>query len=135
MKLPKILLLILTLFLTVSCFEKNSNEANEVFELWSGNEPKNVNVKNGKYWRSSHFTLEYIVYLDFQTSKDWIEKFKKENRLEIQKSKTLNLPSDAPSWFVPKSGFTCYSQKGFNQGSLYFFNEETGEVLLYEIQL
>ncbi len=135
MKLTKSLLFILILLLTVSCLEKNSNNANEAFELWSGNAPKNIEVRNGKYWRSSHFTYEYIVYLDFQASDNWIEEFKKQNDLEIQKSKSIDLPSDAPIWFTPKPGFACYSPKGFNQGSLYFFNNKTNEVLLYEIQL
>ncbi|AWI26854.1 hypothetical protein [Flavobacterium pallidum] len=114
MKLTKSLFFILILFITVSCFEKNSNEANEVFELWSGNLPNDIEVRNGKYWRSSHFTYEYIVYLDFQATENWIEKFKKQNSLEIQKSKTVNLPSDAPIWFLPKPGFTFYCPKGFN---------------------
>jgi len=45
------------------------------------------------------------------------------------------MPYDAPEWFAPKVGQKVYIEKGITQGSMYFVNEETGEVFLYEIQL
>ena len=122
------------LLLLFSACAKKSEDAATAFKLWSLSEPKGIKVNHGQYWRSAHFTLEYIVYLDLKASKNWIKNFKSQNNLQLETSKKIILPEDAPDWFEPKIGFTTYTRKD-RQGSLYFFNEETDEVLLYEIQL
>lgn len=131
--MSKIAPIFFLLFLFSACAKK-SEDAATAFKLWSGSEPKGITVRHGSYSRSPHFTLEYTVYLDLKTSKNWIDAFKKENNLQLETSKKIILPENAPDWFEPKIGFTTYTRKD-GQGSLYFFNEKTDEVLLYEIQL
>ncbi len=129
------LLIVFISFLFTSCMEKKSNDPNEVYKLWSGNEPTNdIKVINGKYWSSTHFTYEYETYLELKTSTEWLNKFIKENKLKVATS-SIDLPYDAPNWFDPKLGLKAFVPSGFSQGSIYFVNMKTGYILFYEIQL
>ena len=38
---------------------------NEAFKYWAGEEPwEAIDVKNGQYWWSNHFTKEHIMYME-----------------------------------------------------------------------
>jgi hypothetical protein len=132
----KIFITLLLIGITLcSCMEKETENPEEVYELWSGNEPdKEIKIINGKYWQSAHFTREYEVYLEMVTSPIWLKEFIKQNNLKTQSAQTLNLQYDAPSWFNPKLGLKAYVPSGFNQGSIYF-DLKIGYVLFYEVQL
>lgn len=118
----------------LSCGKKSS-EPNESFELWSNHEvPSDFKIYNGQYWKSSHWSYEYITFLHFKAPTNWIDDFIKLNDLQIATGEYC-MPYDAPECFAPKVGQKVYIEKGITQGSMYFVNEETGEVFLYEIQL
>ena len=120
----------------ISCSEKNSENPEEVYSLWSGSKPRNeIKLINGKYWQSSHFTKEYEMYLELVASKNWISEFIKQNDLKVLTSTSIDLPSNAPSWFKVKPGFKSFIPSGFSQGSIYFLDDKTGYMLIYEIQL
>nr|WP_315154521.1 hypothetical protein [uncultured Flavobacterium sp.] len=134
MKLLKTILSVTLIFTFLSC-GKESFDAKESYELWAFEDvPDDVEVINGQYWKSSHWTYEYITFLSLKAPKNWIDKFVKQNNLTIAKG-NYSMPPEAPSWFVPKVGQKVYIEKGFSQGSMFFINEETGEVLIYDIQL
>ena len=120
----------------ISCFEKNSENPDEVYLLWSGTKPTDeIKLINGKYWQSSHFIREYEMYLELIASKNWLSEFIKQNDLKLLTSTSFDLPPDAPSWFKVKPGFKVFTPSGFSQGSIYFIDEKTGYMLIYEIQL
>src|SRR5688500_8435827 len=99
----KQLLTILLLLLLFSCSEKISSDAEECYRLWSGiKPPKEINVVNGSYWQSAHFTKEYILFLEIKANDYWIKQFIKENKLVPANDKWAQ-PNKTPSWFVPTS--------------------------------
>jgi hypothetical protein len=133
MKLKHFIILFLPLVF-LSC-GKESSDAEESFELWARHSvPGNFTIIDGQFWKSPHWTYEYITYLHFRAPKKWIDEFIKSNDLEIAVG-NHEIPDEAPDWFVPEVGQKVYVEKGFTQGSMYFVNEKTGEVLFYEIQL
>ncbi len=120
----------------ISCSEKNSENPEEVYYLWSGTKPTNeIKLINGKYWQSSHFTREYKMYLELIASKNWLSEFIKQNDLKLLTSTSIDLPPDAPGWFKAKPGFKVFVPSQFSQGSIYFLDDKTGCMLIYEIQL
>lgn len=109
--------------------------ANETFTYWAGEEPwEGIEVLNGEYWESSHFTKEYIMYMEVIVPKEMALEFINDpyNKLELTEGK-VSFPSDAPDWFKPMKD--CKVYKSGQQGSLYFINIETGHLFLYEIQV
>lgn len=102
----------------------------ETFRYWADAEPTaDTQVLNGQYWSSSHFTKEYIMYLELRTP--WAKDFPHDNGLE-RTDYELQIPTDAPAWFIPPDGFEIW--KG-SQGSRYFIDPETGHMFIYEVQL
>jgi len=135
-RLKLFLIFIFLGFSLISCSEKNSVNPEEVYYLWSGTKPTNeVKLINGKYWQSSHFTREYQMYLELIAPKNWISEFIKQNDLKLLTSTSIDLPVDAPVWFKVKPGFKAFVPSGFSQGSIYFLDDNTGYMLIYEIQL
>lgn len=133
MKFRYIIIIFLPLIF-LSCGKK-SNDANESFELWTNHSvPKDIEVINGQFWKSPHFTYEYITFLHFKAPKKWVKEFIKINDLKIS-TESQTLPEDVPKWFAPYVGQKVYIPAEFSQGSMYFVNERTGEVFFYEIQL
>lgn len=127
--------IILFLFLFTSCIERNSDDPNEVYKLWSGREPeKEIKITKGQYWQSAHFTLEYRMYMELYATCEWLKEFIKINNLKAHTS-SINLPYDAPTWFSPKIGLQAFSSSEYTQGSIYFIDFKTGYLLFYEIQL
>lgn len=48
----------------VGCFEKSTTDPVKTYQYWAGEKPgKEVQVLNGRYWESAHWTKEYIMYL------------------------------------------------------------------------
>lgn len=122
-------------FLFTSCIEQNSDDPNEVYQLWSGREPeKDVKILNGQYWQSAHFTLEYKMYMELYTTPEWLKEFIKINKLEVHTSE-IYLPDNTPTWFSPKMGLKAFSSPEDVQGSIYFIDFKTGYLLFHEIQL
>tara|TARA_R100000951_G_C2630931_1_gene177627 strand:- start:547 stop:969 length:423 start_codon:yes stop_codon:yes gene_type:complete len=130
---------ILFLFVTKVSFGQDKEGvhygANETFKYWAGEEPwEGIDVKNGQYWSSAHFTKEYIMYMEVIVPKDMALSFVNDeyNKLELVEGK-INLPDDKPDWFKPPKDFKVY--KRGSQGSLYFIDLDTGYMFIYEIQL
>jgi len=132
----KILISILTILSLVSCSEINTTNPTETYKYWSGtNAPSDLELLNGQYWQSSHWTREYIMYLKFKPSDTWWNEFIQQNQISINKGDRIML-SDAPTWFNPTENSTRFGgNNDFDQGSIYFRDSLTGVCYIYEIQL
>ncbi len=119
-----------------SCIEINSTHPNESFTHWAGFTPSDsLEVLEGAYWQSAHWTKEYIVYLKLKPSKKWWNDFIQSNALSRTREK-WQAPDDAPTWFTPNKQSIMYnSGEEFSFGSRYFRDSLTGECYIYEIQL
>jgi hypothetical protein len=129
-----ILLLAILITSISSCREKNTEDPNEAYELWGGEVPKGVEVIHGKYWQSSHWSKEYIMYLELKASRLWRNEFIKQNNL-VENKEPKSIPSDAPNWFKPGKNYRSLTLPGFSQGSIYYEDTITGQMFIYEIQL
>lgn len=134
--LKRLLMLLLTIFMFMGCSEENSNDAHQTYKYWAGiKPPDDLELMEGKYWQSAHWTKEYIMYLKFKPTKIWWEEFLKQNNFSENTDQWIE-PSDAPSWFKPSVSSIIYGTKdSFDQGSRYFRDKVTGVCYIYEIQL
>lgn len=134
--LTKIIILVGIGLVFQSCSSIKTNDSNDSYYYWAGQKPpKEVKVINGKYWRSAHFTLEYIFFLEANVSKDWIEDYIEINDLVIDSSE-FNLPNNKPNWFQPNKDYLQYKlNTDFDQGSRYFIDSLNSKIYIYEIQL
>jgi hypothetical protein len=132
---PIFIALVLIVISLTSCSEIKTSDAKETFKYWAGtNPPADIELLNGQYWQSSHWTKEYIMYLKLKPSKIWWDEFVKQNSLVVDTTK-WSKPDDAPDWFEPTKDSKEYGQTGFSQGSQYFQDTTTGICYSYEIQL
>ncbi len=132
----KILLSILTILTFSSCSEIKTTNSTETYKFWSGtNAPSDLELLNGQYWQSSHWTREYIMYLKFKPSDKWWNEFIQQNRISTDKGDWI-MPGDAPTWFKPsENSIRFVGNSDFDQGSRYFKDTLTDVCYIYEIQL
>jgi hypothetical protein len=66
-KLKTFIFILLTIFLLTGCFEIKTTNPKETYKYWAGtNPPADFEFFNGQYWRSAHWTMEYIRdYIDY----------------------------------------------------------------------
>ena len=134
--MKKLALIIITLFFLTGCSGVKTTDPQEVYRHWSGSEaPKNLQLVNGQYWESSHWSREYIMYLKIRPTKTWEDEFINQNQLQIEKG-NWRKPTDSPTWFNPTDNAVMYSSADdLDQGSRYFRDTLTGDFYIYEIQL
>ena len=128
------ILSVMLAFCVSSCIEKKTNDPIEAYNLWGGEVPKEVKVIHGKYWQSSNWSKEYIMYLELIALPLWRSEFIKQNNL-VENKEESNIPADAPNWFKPGKKFRALVHSGFSQGSIYFEDTTTGKMFIHEIQL
>ena len=112
---PIFMALVLIVISLTSCSEIKTSDAKETFKYWAGtNPPADIELLNGQYWQSSHWSKEYIMYLKLKPSKTWWDDFVKQNSLTVDTTK-WSKPDDAPNWFEPTKNTKQYGQAGFAQ--------------------
>ena len=128
-------IIILSSFLLTSCSELSTADHIEADECCAGAKPTDeVNVLNGQYWQSGHWTKEYILYLKVKPAKKWWDEFVNQNNLQID-TDAWTKPSDSPDWFQLTGDIEVFKQSDDFNDSRYFRNKRTGECYIYEIQL
>ncbi len=132
----KTLVLILSIFILSSCSEIRTSNPKETYRYWSGTNPSSdLKLIKGQYWQSSHWTKEYIMYLEIKPKEKWWKEFLKQNNISIDKG-YWTMPNDAPSWFKPSEhSIRLKNESDFDQGSRYFKDTLTNVCYIYEIQL
>ncbi len=126
---------LLTVISLTSCSEIKTTDPKDTYTYWAGTKPpSDIELLNGHYWQSAHWTKEYIMYLKFKPTKLWWDEFLKQNYISEDKDE-WTMPSDAPAWFKPSDNSIRYGDgEDFNQ-SRYFLDNQTGICYIYEIQL
>lgn len=133
------LIIVLSFFLALAISEQSYGQddihygAEETFEYWAGAAPwEGIEVLNGQYWSSAHWSKEYILYMEVTVPVKMALDFIEDNHLKTVNDE-VKFPKEAPNWFHPSSAFKEY--KAGSQGSKYFINTETGHLFIYEVQL
>lgn len=118
----------------VGCSERTTDDPIESYRLWSGRTPStDVNVIHGRYWKSAHFTKEYILYMELKVSPKWRDEYLRQNAL-VQAEDKWVCPQDAPSWFKPPQNYRIWRLPQPYQRSR-VFEDGMGHMFIYEIQL
>jgi hypothetical protein len=130
MKPARLTLNLSFLFLILTgCFEKTTINPEEAYKYWAGQSPdKNSKVINGSYWQSSHWSREYVVYLEIQTTGSWRREFFKQNKLV--ECTDARYPDDAPFWFRPSMKYRVWKSVEFDQGSRYFEDSASNHIFM-----
>lgn len=135
MRLKKYVLLF-AISLLFSCFSRETNNPEQAYLYWSGSEPpEEIKLINGQYYQSPHFTLEYELFLEFQTNDTWFNDYVRINDLEKDTiGNDWSLWTKLPKWFYVDSSFQRYARDQHDEfeKSRYFYNPETGKCYIYE---
>jgi hypothetical protein len=104
--------LLCLIIILASCSVKTRN-AEKAFKYWSGSKPPDeIQMINGEYYRSPHFTLEYKLFLKFKTNRKWFNEFVKYNGLKPDTLHHHWKPHhELPDWFKPDSRYLVYAKK------------------------
>ena len=69
--------------------------------------PAEVKVVHSKFWRSNHFTYEFMYYFEIKATPEWRDAFMEKRGLKrvsasVARSFRTNIHSDdTPAWFAP----------------------------------
>ena len=121
------------LFIT-GCFSASTSDPEEAFRYWSGTDvPDNIQVINGQYYQSPHFTLEYELFLELRITEDWWAEFVATNGLERDhQNYDWQRWTELPDWFRPDKSFVMYSKNEKGDRSRYLFNPLVKTFYVYE---
>ncbi|ULC58545.1 hypothetical protein MBM09_11510 [Flaviramulus sp. BrNp1-15] len=113
-----------------------TKNAKKAFKYWSGNEPpEEIELIEGEYYQSPHFSLEYELFLKLKSNNRWFFEFVEYNKLEID---TINNDwsqwTTLPNWFKTDESYIIYAKDQNNEfdSSRYFINPESGICYIYE---
>jgi hypothetical protein len=131
----KLVITILFLTLLSGCAEQTTENAIQAYTLWAKEPPpKEVQLIHGRYWQSSHWTNEYVMYLELKASKSWRNEYIIQNNL-FEANDLVEIPDDAPVWFRPDKKYRTFKPKVYQQGSASYIDTVSGKVFIYEVQL
>ena len=104
-------------------------------------QPAEVRVVHSKYWRSNHFTVEYIYYFEVETTPAWKNRFFAKQNLkqvstETARSFRTNIHDDGtPNWFAPDpvGRYDVWDKAGYTGSA--WVDKTTGHIFFYDMQL
>jgi hypothetical protein len=139
------LILTITISILSGCTEINTADPFETYDYWMKDYiSEDVEILNGEYWESAHWSKEYVVYMKLKPSKKWWSKFKtaydltnhKIDEVGVEKAVIFEIDDPEwikkPDWFGPNLNSEVYGHFG---GSKYFWDSHNEILYVYEIQL
>jgi len=104
-------------------------------------QPAAVKAIHSKYWRSNHFTYEFIYFFEVEATPEWRDAFLKKKNLVLVSSpsarsfRTNNHSDDTPNWFAPDpvDNYDVWDKAGYF-GSVWI-NKTNGHIFFYDAQL
>jgi hypothetical protein len=111
------------------------------FRAFREQQPADVKVIHSKYWRSDHFTVEFIYYFEVEATPEWRDAFMKKRGLtqvspSVARSFRTNTHSDdTPGWFAPDPVelYDVWDRAGYF-GSVWIA-KTNGHIFFYDMQL
>lgn len=104
-------------------------------------QPSEVKVVHSKYWRSDHFTVEFIYYFEVEAAPEWRDKFLAKHNLKRVSSETArsfrtnNSGYETPDWFAPDpvGRYDVWDRPEYF-GSVWI-DKTNGHIFFYDAQL
>jgi hypothetical protein len=111
------------------------------YRAFNKEQPSEVKVIHSKYWRSAHFTLEFIYYFEVETTPEWRDAFLKKRSLGLvspstaRSFRTNNDSDTTPNWFASDTldHYDVWDKAGYF-GSVWI-NKTNGHIYFYDEQL
>jgi hypothetical protein len=104
-------------------------------------QPGDVKIVHSRYWRSNHFTEEFIYYFEVEATAEWRDAFLKNHGLtkvpsSVARGFRTNTDSEStPEWFAPEpvALYDVWDKAGYF-GSVWI-NKTNGQIHFYDAQL
>ena len=111
------------------------------YRAFNENQPSDVKVIHSKYWRSNHFTFEYVYYFELDAAPKWREAFFTKRNIKpvppanARSFRLDNHNDDTPVWFAPDldDRYEVWGIDGYI-GSVWI-DKTNGHIFLYEAHL
>jgi hypothetical protein len=112
------------------------------YRAFNEEQPAQVKVVHSKYWRSNHFTYEFIYYFEVEATPEWKDKFFEKHNIQRVSPSTAgsfrqNISSDdTPNWFAPDpvDRYEVWDKAGYIFGS-FWIDKTNGHIFFYDAQL
>ncbi|MFT3911656.1 MAG: hypothetical protein QM737_19695 [Ferruginibacter sp.] len=134
---PNIIFVLLFFFIISipSCTVKKTENPAIAYKYWSGSKaPKEIELIHARYWESSHWSKEYIMYMELKAPTHWIQEYIEQNKL-IKAGNAKITANDIPAWFNPSAKSKIYTMADSTNRSVYYYDSLNHKLLIYEIQL
>ena len=117
------------------------DDANNWQRAFNAAQPAEIKVVHSKYWRSNHFTEEFIYYFEIEASAEWKAAFLKERALAMVSASEARSfragihSGETPDWFAPDPVglYDVWDQAG-RFGSVWI-SKANGHLYFYGMQL
>jgi hypothetical protein len=111
------------------------------YRAFNEEQPAEVKVVHSKYWRSDHFTVEFVYYFEVEATPEWREKFFAKRTIQpvspatARSFRTDTHSGDTPNWFAPDpvDNYDVWDKAGYF-GSVWI-DKTNGHIFFYDAQL
>jgi hypothetical protein len=111
------------------------------YRAFNEEQPAEIKVVHSKYWKSNHFTDEFIYFFEVQAMPKWKEAFLRKRNFELVSTssarsfRTNNHSDITPDWFAPDpvDKYDVWDTAG-SFGSVWI-NKTNGHMFFYDVQL
>jgi hypothetical protein len=111
------------------------------YRAFNEEQPADVKVVHSKYWRSDHFTVEFIYYFEVDATPKWRDTFFAKRDIKLvppataRSFRTDTHSDDTPGWFAPDpvDRYEVWDKAGYF-GSVWI-DKTNGHIFFYEAQL
>jgi hypothetical protein len=103
--------------------------------------PSQVKVIHSKYWRSNHFTYEFVSYFEVEATPEWRDEFLRRRGLAAvspstaSSFRTYNHSDGIPDWFAPDPVELYGVWDIMDHPGSVWINKATGHIFFSEEQL
>lgn len=113
---------------------------NDTWEKTFGEEkPKEIELLNSYFWKSSHWTYEFEVFLEMKYNQKWLLKIINDYEMEAYLDFSLDeigFVNEKPIWFTPKKeeNYIIFKSKKFEAVKI-FIDKKTNVIYFIFCQL
>ena len=113
-----------------------TDDPEEAFQYWSNSKvPEEIEVLEGYYYKSPHFTYEFEVFLKIKAEDAWVDELIERSNMSVDTvGNDWSGFTQLPAWFKPGKEASCYAldQHDIFDRTRIFKNSSTGICYIYD---
>lgn len=122
--MKKLLIILAFILFFASCGGTYENDNSTWEKVFGEEKPNDVVLKNSFFWKSSHWTYEFEVFLEIEYNQKWLQKIVDEFQFELyEKSDAFSVcyVNDKQKWFIPKTedNYICLISKKHSEAKIF----------------